>query len=262
MSHLSMPGTHRAALLALLCLGCTQPEGAAPPDLLESDGADVDAGVPSDLSAGTPDGLSPAPDLAGIADLAAPDAAAPPRLYFDNPRTPPGVCGPMWLLHVRSAPLGINCGFPGATECSAPFPAGTAVKLYPVLQCPGVRLVRWTGACGDIPGTECKLTTAAADTYAGVDLAVDHILTVRNRSTAVIRVIGSNGPLGNCTFNFNSVTVPSHCTGNPCCLTAYGDSRQTIRATTPVRWGGACAGVSLECQLTVSGATEVTVDDP
>ena len=145
---------------------------------------------------------------------------------------------------VTSSPLGINCG----TVCSKTYNPNTYVTLT-ATPASGSSFAGWSGVCTGLSAT-CSVTTS------GVKWV-----------TASFTAQSSTYNLSVTKSGTGSGTITSSPTGISCgtvCSKAYNPNTYVTLTAAPVSgssftgWGGACAGSSSTCSVTMNAAKSVT----
>jgi phospholipase C len=145
---------------------------------------------------------------------------------------------------VTSNPAGINCG----PTCSATFDPGTPVTLT-ATAATNSSFVGWGGACTGSNPT-CTVTLSASQ-----------------QVTATFNVMQSAPQLSVSLAGNGSGTVTSQPPGINCgstCSASFANGTQVTLTATPAAgssfagWGGACAGTSSTCTLTLTANEKVT----
>ncbi len=137
---------------------------------------------------------------------------------------------------------GIDCG----VSCSAVFDHGSAVQLTAVAD-PEMVFSGWSGACTGTSPT-CDLTVDDAMLVGATFTFARHILSVATQ--------GSGD--GSVTSDVGDIACPVACSdsydhGSAVELTALAGATSTFSG-----WGGACAGTSSTCDVTMADARDVT----
>ncbi len=143
---------------------------------------------------------------------------------------------------VTSSPAGISCG----STCSASYAEGTAVTLT-ASAASGSSFAGWGGACAGTSPT-CTVTMTAATGVTATFASVTHTLTVSKQGTGSGSVTSS--PAG---ISCGSTCSASYAEGTAVTLTASAASGSSFAG-----WGGACAGTSPTCTVTMTAATTVS----
>ena len=143
---------------------------------------------------------------------------------------------------VSSSPAGISCG----SSCSASFNSGTQVTLT-ATAASGYTFSGWGGACSD--SSTCTITMNQAQS-----VSANFTASAPSSYTLSVSVSGngsvSSSPAG---INCGSTCSASFNSGTQVTLTATPASGATFSG-----WGGACAGTSTTCTVTMSQAQSVT----
>ena len=143
--------------------------------------------------------------------------------------------------NVTSSPAGIACG----TDCSQSYTFGTVVTLSAVATT-GSSFAGWSGSC---TGTgSCQVTMDAARSVTATFTLNPQTLTVNRTGTGSGTVTSTPAGIscgGTCTALFAS--------GGTVTLTLKVNGRGSFAG-----WGGACAGTSTTCTVTMDAAKAVT----
>ncbi len=143
---------------------------------------------------------------------------------------------------------GINCGA-GATTCTSPNHAAGSTTTLTATPASGATFTGWSGACTGTAAT-CTVTFDASKTVTATfsgGAAGTFPLTVSVAGAG--RVTGASISCGNgastCTATFSSGTTVT--------LTATPGSAATFGG-----WGGACAGITPKCTVSMTAAKSVS----
>jgi subtilisin family serine protease len=141
---------------------------------------------------------------------------------------------------VRSDPSGLDC--PGV--CVAPLPVGL-VTLH-AIPAPGMRFVRWEGACSG--------SLSFCNFYNDHDRSQTAVFEPEPRLTIDFSGTGSGTVNASGTTTCSTDCVAPVSTRYPLTLTAAAAAGSTFNG-----WSGACSGTSPTCELTVAADTTVGV---
>jgi hypothetical protein len=145
---------------------------------------------------------------------------------------------------VTSTPAGISCG----TDCTEPYPSGTAVTLT-ATPAAGATFTGWSGDCTGTGPCTVTMTTNRAATASFASTGLSYSLTVTQNGTGGGTV----------------VSVPSGINCGTSCSAAYGAGTVVTLTATPAGgsvlsgWLGACAASSGPCSVTLDANRAVTV---
>ncbi len=141
---------------------------------------------------------------------------------------------------VTSTPAGIACG----SDCSEGYTSGTSVSLNAVAAS-GYTFGGWGGACSGTGGCTVSMTSARNVT-ATFNAIANYTLTVSSTGSGTVTSAPAGISCGtDCTQNYAS--------GTSVTLTATAASSYMFAG-----WGGACAGTSSTCTVSMSAARSVS----
>ena len=170
--------------------------------------------------------------------------------YYGHSGSWPDLQDSQWLIQLdRQAPVSLSITGPGRVvadvpgldctqSCTTTWNAGTQLLLSPT-PATGVKLVRWSGACGG--SSQCALVTGQSGPVTALFAPVTYRVNVKVSGKGRIRssIYGIGCP-GRC-----SATVPSY---SPFRLTATAGRGWRFKS-----WSGACRGTRTVCTLPMSG---------
>jgi Divergent InlB B-repeat domain len=145
---------------------------------------------------------------------------------------------------VASQPAGIACG----STCSANFTAATSVVLT-ATPAAGQVLQSWGGACASASSSTCTVTMNQASSVTATFAAAPP-----STFALAVAVTGS----GSVSSQPAGIACGSTCSAN------FAAASSVVLTATPAAgqvlqtWGGACAGSTATCTLTMSAARNVT----
>ncbi|QPF73471.1 hypothetical protein G8A07_11430 [Roseateles sp. DAIF2] len=139
---------------------------------------------------------------------------------------------------------GIDCG----SACSATLPANTVLQLT-ATPAAGQVLQSWGGACATASGNSCSVTVIQATTVFAT------FAPQPTSSFALTVAVTGNGKVS---------SQPAGIDCGSSCSATYAAATQVVLTAAPAQgqvlqaWGGACAGTSAACTVTMSEARNVT----